>query len=201
MAEHDEEMKKFDDDVKKFEEDLKKPKVSGVKKDRIVTCPGCGKKQTMPQVAFGDQVTCRKCTVSFELLKEMAEDAHMVTMEMVNLQVKQMDRLQKAGAVAPPPSKKITMAKRVAEKSFVVPAIVTLILYAVWPVGFIVNIVFLLKARKYREAAGKPGKCAFLLLIWFIVLGILTLVATVVIVVLSLVELIELGSSSAAIIQ
>lgn len=187
-------MSDLEEEARKFEEDLKKPRTSDVKKDRIVTCPGCGKKQTMVQVALGDMVECKKCNTSFELEKEMAEDAHMVTMAMVDMQVKQMDRLQKAGAVAPPSQKKITMAKRIPEKSFLVPAIVTLILYIAWPVGFVVNIIFLLKARKYQETAGKPGSGAALLTVWFLVLGVLVLVAVAAIVVLSLVELIEMPS-------
>ena len=131
-------MVEADDDLKKFEEELKKPRISTVKKDRIVTCPGCGKKQTMMQVALGQDVKCRKCGNTFTLEKNLAEEAHMVTMAAVNLQVQQMEMMQRVGKVAPPPKKKITVATRVAQKSFAGAAVLTLILYLlIWPLGFI----------------------------------------------------------------
>jgi transcription elongation factor Elf1 len=99
-----------DEDLKKFEEELKKPKTAGIKKDRIVTCPGCGKKQTVMQVKLGEEVKCRSCGNMFEVKKEMAQDAHLVTMAAVDLQVKQMELMQRVGRVPPPPKKKITVS-------------------------------------------------------------------------------------------
>ncbi len=183
-----------DEDLKKFEEGLKKPRVSGVKKDRIVTCPGCGKKQTMMQVALGQDVKCRKCGNTFPLEKSLAEDAHMVTMAAVNLQVQQMEMMQRVGKVAPPPRKKITVTTRIPEKSFAGAAILTFILYAIWPLGFIVNIVYLLKARSYHAKAGKSGGAAFLLGVWFFLFGLLPLIGIVVIFILGVMGIFDLQS-------
>ena len=99
-----------DEDLKKFEESLKKPRVSGVKKDRIVSCSACGRKQTMSQVAIGEEVKCKHCGATFEIKKEQAEDAHLVTMAAVDLQVKQMELMQRSGKrIAPRSEQKITV--------------------------------------------------------------------------------------------
>jgi len=107
-----------DEELKKFEEDLKKPRTSGVKKDRIVSCPGvCGKKQTMMQVVLGQEVKCRSCGMTFEVKRELAQDAHLVTMAAVDLQVKQMELMQRVGKVAPPAKKKITVTRQAPSKT------------------------------------------------------------------------------------
>jgi transcription elongation factor Elf1 len=106
-----------DEDLKKFEEGLKKPRTSSVKKDRIVTCPGCGKKQTVMQVRLGEEVKCKSCGQMFEIKKELSQDAHLVTMAAVDLQVKQMEFMQRVGKVAPPAKKKITVARPQVKKT------------------------------------------------------------------------------------
>ena len=106
-----------DEDLKKFEEELRKPRTSGIKKDRIVSCPGCGRKQTMMQVVLGQEVKCRNCGMSFEVKRGMAEDAHLVTMAAVDLQVKQMELMQRVGRVAPPAKKKITVTRQAPRKT------------------------------------------------------------------------------------
>jgi transcription elongation factor Elf1 len=99
-----------DEDLKKFEEGLKKPRTSVVKKDRIVTCPLCGKKRTMMQVNIGQELKCKSCGGDFVLKRELAQDAHLVTMAAVDLQVKQMEFMQRVGKVAPPAKKRITVS-------------------------------------------------------------------------------------------
>jgi hypothetical protein len=64
----------------------------------------------MSQVAIGEEVKCGKCGASFEVKKDMAEDAHLVTMAAVDLQVKQMEMMQRVGRIAPPQKKKITVS-------------------------------------------------------------------------------------------
>ncbi len=106
-----------DEDLKEFEESLKKPRVSGVKKDRIVTCTACGRKQTMSQVCIGEDVKCKSCGATFTIKKEQAEDAHLVTMAAVDLQVRQMELMQRAGKkIAPRAEKKITVTSTAPQK-------------------------------------------------------------------------------------
>jgi hypothetical protein len=106
-----------DEDLKNFEESLKKPKVSGVKKDRIVTCGACGRKQTMSQVSIGEDVKCRHCGATFTIKKDQAEDAHLVTMAAVDLQVRQMELMQRAGKrIAPRTEQKITVTSKTPPK-------------------------------------------------------------------------------------
>jgi len=182
-----------EDDIKKFEEELKKPKTSGIKKDRIITCPSCGRKQTTPQVALGEEVKCRKCGASFNLERGMSEDAHLVTMAAVDLQVQQMELMERVGRVAPPPRKKVTVASQPLSKSFVGPAVLTLILYLVlWPIGFIANIAYLVKAQSYSSIVGRSVGGASLLKLWFVLLGILPLLGLIAIVVLSIMGIVDL---------
>lgn len=98
-----------DEDLKKFEEELKKPRTGVVKKDRIVSCPSCGIKRTMMQVSIGQEVKCKGCGADFVIKKELAQDAHLVTMAAIDLQVKQMEMMQRVGKVAPPAKKKISV--------------------------------------------------------------------------------------------
>jgi transcription elongation factor Elf1 len=182
-----------EEELKKFEESLRKPKTTGVKKDRIVTCPGCGRKQTMMQVVIGGEVKCRKCGASFELKREHAEDAHLVTMAAVDLQVKQMEFMERVGKVPPPPKKKITLSQKFPEKSFVAPALLTLVLYLLWPVGFVLNAVFLAKARRHAAATGRPPAGTTLLGLWFFLLGILPLALAAVVLVLGITGALDLA--------
>jgi hypothetical protein len=106
-----------DEDLKAFEESLKKPRASGVKKDRIVTCTACGRKQTMSQVSIGEEVKCRHCGGMFTIKREQTEDAHLVTMAAVDLQVRQMELMQRAGKkIAPRSDKKITVTSSAPKK-------------------------------------------------------------------------------------
>jgi hypothetical protein len=106
-----------DEDLKEFEESLKKPRVSSVKKDRIVSCTACGRKQTMSQVAIGEDVKCKHCGATFTIKKEQAEDAHLVTMAAVDLQVKQMELMQRSGKrIAPRSEQKITVTSSAPQK-------------------------------------------------------------------------------------
>lgn len=136
-----------DDDIKKFEEELKKPKTAGIKKDRIVTCPGCGKKQTVMQVKLGEDVKCRSCGQSFEVKREMSQDAHLVTMAAVDLQVKQMEFMQRVGRVAPAPKKKITVSSPQVTKqrgggSGVLKAVVYIIILIIIAVAVLAGLHF-----------------------------------------------------------
>jgi len=173
-----------EDDLKHFEQELNKPRL-GVKKDRIVTCPHCGKKQTKMQVSLGEETKCKKCGQTFEITKKLAEPAHMVTMAAVDMQIKQMEHAEKFGRVPAPPKKKVTLVKRVEERSFLGVAILIFILYnacITWPVGFVLNIVYLVKARSYAAGRGEAPRGSSLLKLSFILLGIIPLVAVAVVV-------------------
>jgi ribosomal protein S27E len=154
-----------EDDIKKFEEELKKPKISGVKKDRIVTCPGCGKKQTVMQKKLGEEVKCRSCGNMFGITRELSQDAHLVTMAAVDMQVKQMDFMERVGKVPPPPKKKITVSspqvvKRKKEKSGALKALLVIVLLIIIAGAVLAALHFtnILDLKPYLDKIiGSPG--------------------------------------------